>query len=1745
MTDANGEHKYIYDQYGNLINSVDPNGDTTVNAYDKNNNLIRSTEPFLYVNNLVLNSDFKSTLQNNTDTNRPSGWWGRWWKRTSTNVSTIDLSVTPDVDQTFGTVDFLDYVVGGQSDYYNGRLEGYIVPTYSESYTLYVTADDGVRVWFDGVLVIDQWVNQSNLYTWTTPDLKAGNLYKVVIEHYENTGGEKLKLEWSSASQTREIIPESQVRSAKYLTDVFTRSSIAYSPDNKTKVEKDQPRFSGNLALGGSITNSANISVEAATPNTKLITDGDISTANFVGFTPSNNGQPGYVQVDLGSVKDVAKVIVWHYYGDARTYENTKTEISEDGVNWVTIFDSAVSGKYMETASGKVTVLSPVQRVRYIRDYANGNDKNPSNHWVDIQAFDPFGQAVLIEESSTNLVSNGSFENISNSATAFASNMNSSASWTPLSGSFTFSGSGATSQANTSELKTGLGLWKPIVGSNGQPIYLEIGSWFTTPASVPKSMEVKLYQDPNNWYQAIWQTDNNFVIYKYVNGVSSPLVGNSMAVTQSANTSYRIVLDIDTNGSLRASILNGTTDAVLSTITYTDTSLTGPFDFVVGADAGVVSTKSYVYAPLPDGFSDNWSQYNGGFSSVSLTGGKYGSRALRMDRNDGSSPTYDYLYRQQTVNVSANTTYTLSADYMLNMTSTTTDAPRSVGFVVYFYDVSWNSTGNAAVNWGWPAVSTWSRRSFTFTTPANTAKIAIELRMSTQGTVYWDGIQLEQKGFATSFTDSTRSEEYLSVPSSALTSTEGTIELRLYVNSAVKQTSTNRYIFAYSPSSGSYANTLSLRHTMGNSWSIWTTNSANVSSYADITDTLAEGWHSFAVRWSGSELALFIDGQKKATVANPNLPTISPTGRLYLGKWPYTTTQYPNTLMDDIRISSRALTDAEILAGYSSNQQLPTDAFTTHKLNMDSNLLPEGKYFGKNTVKVNIPDSVTVSNYGLISDPISVIPNATYTLSAYIKGNDLKDGSGAFVNVSFYNSQDQLLTETGAQPFTGSFDWTRQYFTFTAPKEAAKVKVQLLLSAHGIAWFDGIRLEQGSTLSRYNVVPNPSMEKGTADPESWINADFAGTATHSWSTDAKEGAKSLSIYSSEGLDGDWRQWFNVKPNTTYTFTGWVKTLGVESIDAQVFGTYYLLEYLKEGDESEGNIVKKHRTLGNNVGTNDWKRVTYTFTTSSSTTWLRIGASLGNWGQAKGMVWFDGVRLFEGDITDEYVYDDHNNFQTNHIDANGHASAATYDLLGNKLTDTDSLGNTTKYVYDRFSRLVKLTDALGNTITFTYDVSGNKTSETDALGNTTIYQYDLFDRLVRVTRADGSFETYNYDAVGNRVRAIDALGNIYRYKYDGQNKLVAQINSLGEVTTSEYDSVGNLKSVTNAGGYTTTYNYDSLNRLVQIVDPLNHKVSYTYDPKGNVTAKTDANGNTFKYIYDYSGKLLQEVDALGNSSSFIYDEAGQVIRKLDANGNSTDFCYDNLGRLVSETDALNGVKTYTYDALGNLVRVTDQNGNTTTVNYDALKRLVSTVDALGYKVEISYDANGNRKNVKDVRGNVTTYAYDSLNRPVSVTDAKNNVITYTYDLNGNTKTVQDGRAYLTTYGYDALNRLVSVTDALNGATSYTYDAAGNRVTVTDPNGNITTMTYDEANRLTQVTDALGNFTTYQYDPNGNMFQETSPNGGVITSTYNANNWLTSIQDPLNYTESYTFLTRSATVSQLRTEEETPPATRMTP
>jgi hypothetical protein len=139
----------------------------------------------------------------------------------STPACTNGLTVTyydnidftgPNVNRVDGTVDF-DWGNGSPDsgigpDTFSARWTGQVLADFSETYTFETEADDGVRLWVNNVLLVDDFVDQGPTKTSGTITLVAGQRYDIKMDYYEDGGGAVAHLRWSSPSTPYEVIPQ-------------------------------------------------------------------------------------------------------------------------------------------------------------------------------------------------------------------------------------------------------------------------------------------------------------------------------------------------------------------------------------------------------------------------------------------------------------------------------------------------------------------------------------------------------------------------------------------------------------------------------------------------------------------------------------------------------------------------------------------------------------------------------------------------------------------------------------------------------------------------------------------------------------------------------------------------------------------------------------------------------------------------------------------------------------------------------------------------------------------------------------------------------------------------------------------------------------------------------------------------------------------------------------------------------------------------------------------------------------------------------------------------------------------------------------------------------------------------------------------------------------------------------------------------------------------------------------------------
>ena len=188
-----------------------------------------------------------------------------------------DLNFSGDtVTRTDAAVDFAwgtGSPAAGISPYtYSVRWTGRVQPKYSEMYTFYATGNDGVRLWVNGRVLVDDWTDQASNVTQGQIALQAGAEYAITVEYFQDGGSAQAKLEWSSPSQVRQVVPTSQLYPG-------TDAARAGAGTGLTGTYFSQPNFSGTAITQSNET--LDFDWEKGTPLTGI--DSESFSARWVG----------------------------------------------------------------------------------------------------------------------------------------------------------------------------------------------------------------------------------------------------------------------------------------------------------------------------------------------------------------------------------------------------------------------------------------------------------------------------------------------------------------------------------------------------------------------------------------------------------------------------------------------------------------------------------------------------------------------------------------------------------------------------------------------------------------------------------------------------------------------------------------------------------------------------------------------------------------------------------------------------------------------------------------------------------------------------------------------------------------------------------------------------------------------------------------------------------------------------------------------------------------------------------------------------------------------------------------------------------------------------------------------------------------------------------------------------------------------------------------------------------------------
>jgi MSHA biogenesis protein MshQ len=99
------------------------------------------------------------------------------------------------------------------ADTFSIRWEGYVTAVEGGAYRFRTVSDDGVRLWVNGQLVIDDWSGDGRRSNTTGAiNLAAGQTVSIRMEYFENTGRALASLQWRRPGQSSfGVIPREQL----------------------------------------------------------------------------------------------------------------------------------------------------------------------------------------------------------------------------------------------------------------------------------------------------------------------------------------------------------------------------------------------------------------------------------------------------------------------------------------------------------------------------------------------------------------------------------------------------------------------------------------------------------------------------------------------------------------------------------------------------------------------------------------------------------------------------------------------------------------------------------------------------------------------------------------------------------------------------------------------------------------------------------------------------------------------------------------------------------------------------------------------------------------------------------------------------------------------------------------------------------------------------------------------------------------------------------------------------------------------------------------------------------------------------------------------------------------------------------------------------------------------------------------------------------------------------------------------
>lgn len=295
---------------------------------------------------------------------------------------------------------------------------------------------------------------------------------------------------------------------------------------------------------------------------------------------------------------------------------------------------------------------------------------------------------------------------------------------------------------------------------------------------------------------------------------------------------------------------------------------------------------------------------------------------------------------------------------------------------------------------------------------------------------------------------------------------------------------------------------------------------------------------------------------------------------------------------------------------------------------------------------------------------------------------------------------------------------------------------------------------------------------------------------------------------------------------------------------------------------------------------------------------------------------------------------------------------------------------TKFSYDSWNRINKITYPGNEEVSYSYDKGGNLYSIKGKIGSSDVFYIYRMDYNNFEQKTFAQYGVLGSQTVGSTIELYDYEPKLHRLSKIQVAKQKASGHDFFINPEFTYDKIGNVKSITNTqppiplsgtyicGQYSHAYSYDSYNRLRSAQGQLNKssgisgilKAEYNLDlvdyyPSGEIWHKNQSystnsptqgnNNNNYKntYALKSNSHQISTITNIENNNieRFVYDKNGNLVTRSGGHNEQT-LTWDEQNRL-SQHQVDRNLFQHFYDATGERIVKVIGNVTKTFINHD--------------------------------------------------------------------------------------------------------------------------------------------------------------------------------------------------------------------